>query len=70
MTLKDRLTKEQLALIDLDSQKYTYINKGLIDALESNTYVIDLKFYYVVRLCSIMGVTTNEVFNLFKVEIH
>ena len=65
-TLKDRLTPEQLALIDEDSKKYTYINKGLIDALENNTYVIDLKFYYVVRLCSIMGVPLTEVFNLFK----
>ena len=65
-SLKDRLTPEQLELIEIDSRKYTYTNKELWAALEENTYVIDLTVYQAHRLCDILGKELKDIYLIFK----
>ena len=65
-SLKDRLSPEQLELIEIDSRKYTYTNKELWAALEENTYVIDLTVYQAHRLTSILGKELNDIYKIFK----
>ena len=65
-SLKDRLTPEQLELIEIDSRKYTYTNKELWAALEENTYVIDLTVYQAHRLCDILGKELKDIYKIFK----
>ena len=65
-SLKDRLTPEQLELIEIHSRKYTYTNKELWTALEENTYVIDLTVYQAHRLCAILGKELKDIYKIFK----
>ena len=65
MTLKDRLTPEQLALIDEDGKKYTYTSQAVYKSLEK-TYVIDLTVYEAIRITSILNVPLTDIFNIFK----
>ena len=64
-SLKDRLTPEQIKLIEKDSKTFTYTNRELWAALDGQ-YVCDLTVFQAHRLTAILGKELNDIYLIFK----